>query len=390
MASNTHLLELCRSHRRIFLALDRDGTLVAHQKRPEEALMPTLTRHVLNKLATTPNIDLALVSARSIKSLEKDLDNPIILAGNYGMEIRFPDGHELIAPSALKAVPELRKISAQLSLLVPMYQGAILDDHGYSLCLHWHLVAPTQFDALQQHVSDMAAKLNTLIMRKLPTSYEFLPNMDWDKGQALEAIASRLPTLNKDTLSIFIGDSEQDEPAFSWVNARDGVSLIVGLPESKTHAKRCLAQTADVIELLGQILQTRSDGRSKVEANVDPLGDGDGKFEVIFANLQREYVKTLENELDALEHIVMTAISKPDDISKLASARAQLHRQKGTIGSYGFTNISTLLADIEFLLHDFEKAQPDKINATNKWQQITGSVNDKFAAARKEVLSHKS
>ncbi len=350
MAGNTHLLELCRSHRHLFIALDRDGTLVPYHSQPEQAIMPARTREVLNKLAQTPETTLAFVSARSVSLLQQDIDAKIILAGNYGMEILLANGQEIIAPAALRAAPELQRIAVLLETVMNHYPGCILDNHKYSLCLHWHLVADKDRDNLHQEINNIATRFDTTKVRTLPTSYEFLPNIDWNKGMALETISSHLPNSKAFYFWIYIGDSEQDEPAFNWVNSLNGYSLRVGLPKNQTCAKKCLARVSDTSQLLEQILDLYSGTKVSIESSTDMLIAREKEIEAVFAALKADYAIGLSERITELENIVHSASSKPDDLLCLEQACDQLHQMKGTIGSYGFKEISLLIGDIETTL----------------------------------------
>ena len=88
------------------IALDRDGTIVPYANRPEEATVDGKLRGLIADLCSGSGINVAIISARSTAQLRGDFDSlGAILAGNYGLEVLFPDGKELIQPQAVKAVP---------------------------------------------------------------------------------------------------------------------------------------------------------------------------------------------------------------------------------------------------------------------------------------------
>jgi trehalose 6-phosphate phosphatase len=211
------------------IALDRDGTLVPYADRPEEAQVTPELREVLHKLAAEPGVYVAIVSARSVAQLRADFDSSkIILAGNYGVEVMLPDGRFLVQPQAVDAVPSLKAVRDDLFTRIDRRCGAILEDHGYSLCLHWHRVPLSQREQLHDAVRQVADLYPSVRFRTLPTSYEVLPDFAWDKGMALASIDSYLET---DASFFFAGDSHADTPAFRWIDEHDGVSVRVGLPE---------------------------------------------------------------------------------------------------------------------------------------------------------------
>jgi trehalose 6-phosphate phosphatase len=211
------------------MALDRDGTLVPYAERPELASMPENLSHLLSKISEKPGMHVAIVSARSLAQLRGDFrQSNLILAGNYGLEILFPDGNLCVHPQAQIAVPAVKEIRDSLATQIGLNRGAILEDHGYSLCLHYQSADHELREQLRQTVDKLAADFPDLQFRKLPTSYEVLPAIGWDKGAALQLIDAKLPTRGQTRSYFYAGDSEADVPAFSWVDARQGVTIRIG------------------------------------------------------------------------------------------------------------------------------------------------------------------
>ncbi len=215
------------------LALDRDGTLVPYANRPEEATVGAQLRGLIADLCAGSGMHVAIVSARSTAQLRGDFDSlGAILAGNYGMEVLFPDGRELIQPPALNAVPKLKTVRDELSEKVDLKSGAILEDHGYTLCLHFQNVDRSRLDEIHAAVNEMAVQFSDLTFKRLPTSYEVLPNMHWDKGCGLSFIDSVLTGDQQTRRRFFAGDTAADTPGFVWTNSHGGISIQVGSGDS--------------------------------------------------------------------------------------------------------------------------------------------------------------
>jgi trehalose-phosphatase len=387
MASITQLIELSQKSRNLFIGLDRDGTLVPYAASPKEAIIAEPTRQVLTALAFLPNLYLAIVSARSAALLKEDVDSSaIVLAGNYGMEILFPNGKEFIAPDALKAVPELKKIHKQLACLLDKFPELILEDHGYSLCLHWHTLKPGQRKEIKAMAKQQfSLDLNHVYIRTMPTSFEFLPHSEWDKGNALEAIAAQLPLPATNTLSIYIGDTDQDEPGYLWVNKRDGASIKVAKSGNQTAARYRLPRPSKVTEFLQQVLVNRK--AAAMTGCKEDEDDREKKIEAAFKTLQADYASGLLEKIDELESIVEAAANTAGNMSNLTEARMQLHRMKGTIGSYGFADISSVLGEIEASLQQIERFASNLDSVRTQWTGATPFIAQKFARARALVES---
>jgi trehalose-phosphatase len=215
--------------RDVFIGLDRDGTIVPYADRPEDATVDEDLSSLLDTLAKKPGLRIGIISARSIAQLRSDFDSKkLFLAGNYGMEISSPQGDVFIQPFALEAVPTLKDLRDKMASSVADFPGAILEDHGYSLCLHHHRIAEDLLPRLHDLIADLKQRYNELLFTKQRTSYEVKPLAHWSKGEALDQIFTTYQKTLKDSFIFYAGDSPPDEPAYSWANARGGVSLKVG------------------------------------------------------------------------------------------------------------------------------------------------------------------
>jgi len=244
----------------LLLALDRDGTLAAIADRPEEAKVDDEVVQALRQIGMFERISLAFVSARSIAQLQGDFaEVNAIFAGNYGMEIRFRPDETLVQPAASAAIEHLRSARDGLARFTTDGINAVLEDHGYSLCLHWHTVPKERRQELHEEVAKEKQKFPDLYFKELPTSYEVLPLKDWNKGRALEQIDERLRADGRDISGfMYVGDSDPDEPAFEWVNRKGGTSVRVGSAGSSTVSKLQLSGTMDVRRVLQHLAKLAS------------------------------------------------------------------------------------------------------------------------------------
>lgn len=265
--------------RPLLIGLDRDGTLVPYAERPEQAIAEPELVELLDRLASIDhNSKIAIVSARSVAQLSSDFEPaPLILAGNYGMEIKFPGAARQIAEFALAAAPELRHARDAIARRLTSDMHAIFEDHGYYLCLHWHTV-PAQFrPLLHELVIHALIKRPSLKMRMLPTSYEIVPSTPWTKADALCEIENALgvaPTLSYRTANekyyrIFIGDSDADEPAFAWANSRQGLSIRVAPHDEHTCARFKFRSPTQVREFLEHVARTKRSALVAHSANLN-------------------------------------------------------------------------------------------------------------------------
>lgn len=242
----------------LFIAFDRDGTLVPYADRPENALLNPAVHESLRKLAIMPGVLAGIVSARSMALLRGEFDfNRLFLGGNYGLETALPGESPVINEVAAQSNEILKQVRNKLAPLARPEINAIIEDHGYSICVHWHTVPVESRHTMHHHVAEIADQFPDLIMRSQPTSYEFLPNLKWDKGCAVAALSARVaPDLER--VFVFVGDSAPDEPAFKWVNDRGGISIRVGSAGEHTHSKFQVSDTTEVAHIINKLVEART------------------------------------------------------------------------------------------------------------------------------------
>jgi len=246
----------------LLLGIDRDGTIVPYAPSPPEAIISPAVKKLLIQLSESKGIILAIVSARSVVQLKEDVgDTNIILAGNYGLEIRFPTGKTFVHPNAQKAVPELKKIKLKLEELAEKVPNSLLENQMYALHFHYRNVAKNYLQRVHKSVASLAEQLSTVELRTLPTSYEFFPKVRWDKGKGLELIRTEQNLTPGHFYPIFIGDTDADESAFKWSNKLGGMSARVAPYKVSTRAKETLASPEAAIAFLQKILVSRSHTR---------------------------------------------------------------------------------------------------------------------------------
>ncbi|MBK9144726.1 MAG: trehalose-phosphatase [Candidatus Melainabacteria bacterium] len=260
---NSHTEQLLKDlseRENLFLAFDRDGTLVDYADHPDLAVMSDELKETLRALARLSGIEIAIVSARSIRSLERDFDagDGVSLAGNYGLEVRLRDGSAIVEAAIAEAIPELETIVRRLAPLADEDTGGILEDHGLSICLHWHRIAESRMAFVREQIQAIREDLDKVRFQDYPTSFEFVPDIDWSKADGLRVLERRLGLGGKNVFSLFFGDTDSDEPGFEWSHSRGGSSVRVGSPKVASIAKYRLERPAQVGELLSRLLELRT------------------------------------------------------------------------------------------------------------------------------------
>jgi len=208
------------------LFLDVDGCLLPFAPRPDAVEVPAALLARLVDLQRSLGGALALVSGRNLATLDQ-LFAPAVFAaaGLHGVERRHVGqaGGVGVVPPAL-----LRARDAAIAL-IDAHPGALVEDKGAALGLHWRMVAPERKAAAERALHAFAVGALT----GLP-GYQLQPGdhvielrpRHADKGNAILAFLSEAPFAGR--VPVFAGDDLTDEPGFRAVNAHGGISVLVG------------------------------------------------------------------------------------------------------------------------------------------------------------------
>jgi trehalose 6-phosphate phosphatase len=229
------------------LFLDFDGTLVEIAERPEAVVVEPGLPDTLATLREQLGGALALVSGRSINTLDAFLGpHRFDAAGLHGVEHRLRGA---LAPCRPDDHPKLRALIESLPERLPLHPGVLIEDKGCSVGLHWRL-APEFEEELTKLIEDMAAALGSEYRLQLGKAVaEILPARA-SKGGIIDYFLHQPPFADK--TAVFIGDDLTDELGFEVVNRRDGVSVRVGKGptiarrrvETPAALRRCLSDWA--------------------------------------------------------------------------------------------------------------------------------------------------
>lgn len=205
------------------LFLDVDGTLLTIAETPLGVHIPDSLRTLLDELRTRFEGALALISGRSIETLDHFFA-PLRLcaSGVHGCERRTFSGDVIRPDVATRSLIEARK---DLTRFVQSHEGLLLEDKGYGLAVHFRL-APALDDEVHARMSETLQRLGPEFrLQAGKFVYEVRP-AHWSKGTSVAAFMQEDPFQGR--RPIYIGDDVTDEDAFVAVNALDGVSIRVG------------------------------------------------------------------------------------------------------------------------------------------------------------------
>ena len=228
--------------------LDFDGSIVEIAETPESVVVEPRLKSLLVELESALDGALAIVSGRTINALDTMIGtHRFAAAGLHGLERRSAGGRIQRASAAPMPLDAVRDA---LAGFVRNHPGLALEDKGVTLALHYR-GAQQKADACR---SAAANAVNG-------TAFEILPGKmvleikppGIDKGDAIEAFLAEPPFRGR--VPVFCGDDLTDEKGFVAVNARDGISIRVGITD-KTAARFQVESVAALRLWLEEIART--------------------------------------------------------------------------------------------------------------------------------------
>lgn len=240
---------------RLLVALDFDGTLAPLVDRPEDARATARARAAIERLATSDDTRVAIVSGRALESLNQVASPPdhTLLSGSHGVELQLDAG---VATIDLRdaELAKLERLSTIVEEVAAGAEGAWIERKPAGLALHTRRLNSTAGTALQHAARERVdAELIGITVRTGKAVLEFAVRSS-DKGESLTRLRQHVGA----TATIYVGDDVTDEDAFATLDAGD-VGVKVG--QGKSVATYRVRSPEDVAELLERLADARDAAR---------------------------------------------------------------------------------------------------------------------------------
>ena len=223
--------------------LDVDGTLLRIAATPADVRVPERVVGVLGRLHARLGGALALVSGRRIADLDA-LFAPLELpaAGTHGAERRDASGRWHGRDYTLQLAPARELLSAW----AVAHPGALLEDKGAALALHYRAIPELEDEARRAAAAACASAGPEFHVQAGKRVLEIKADTV-GKGGAIEQFMSEPPFLGREP--VFLGDDLTDEDGFEVVNRLGGHSIAVGVRRD-TCARWHLGDETEVLQWL--------------------------------------------------------------------------------------------------------------------------------------------
>lgn len=238
--------------------LDYDGTLTPIVEDHTKAFLGDDMQATVAALADRCKV--AIVSGRDIRML-RDLVkvDGVAYAGSHGFEISGPQGLHDSLEKGVEFLPILERAEKRLRAGLAGIPGHAVERKRFSIAVHYRRATAADATLIESIVDTVLSEYSGLKKGLGKKVFELRPDIDWDKGQAVDWLLERLT--GDGAMPIYVGDDITDEDAFRALAGR-GLSLVVVNPEDRqTAADYALADTDEVryfLQFLTAIAPERS------------------------------------------------------------------------------------------------------------------------------------
>ena len=235
--------------KRLLVALDFDGTLAPEVDDPEQARATPEARAAVLALLALPNTRVALISGRSIASLEQvsDLPDEALLVGSHGIEIRLDHPGDTVSLDTSE-IEQVSVLGGVLGEVADSFDQVWLETKPAGFALHTRLAS--DHNSRVAHLvalSEATAEVDNLTVRRGKDVLEFSVRGE-TKGDAVE----HLRAYTSANAVVYAGDDVTDEDAFAALGP-DDLGLKSGAGETiASHRVAGPHQVAQVLALLAE------------------------------------------------------------------------------------------------------------------------------------------
>lgn len=236
--------------------LDYDGTLSPIVDDPADATMPDDVRQSVERLAAM--VPVAIVSGRDLRDVRARADVAgTWVAGSHGFEIDNPEGHTVSTgrDEAFSAyLPALDSAESVLRQQLTLIDGVIVERKRFAIAVHFRMADESAVEPIEQAVERLRQRSDALRVTGGKKIFELRPNVDWDKGAALEVLLGIEGLAGTDAVPLYLGDDLTDEDGFRAVHAHGGIAVAVrGEEDRPTIADYALGDVGEVAQFLAFI-----------------------------------------------------------------------------------------------------------------------------------------
>ncbi|MBL6447681.1 trehalose-phosphatase [Fulvivirga sp. 29W222] len=245
--SEYHISRSLQLYEPVFF-FDYDGTLTPIVAHPEDALLSQATRERLKTLSERASV--AVISGRDKDDVKKlvGLEN-IFYAGSHGFDIEGPGSVTHHVPHAQDIMRSVIKATALLQEKLQATDGVQIEPKKFAVAVHYRNTPKDLWQEVREVCQQVADQFSNLKNSEGKMVMELRPDVDWDKGKAMEWVAGKLGVQSPQFHYFYMGDDFTDEDAFRAL-PENGTGILVGSHEGYTYADYHVKGPEEIDQLL--------------------------------------------------------------------------------------------------------------------------------------------
>lgn len=233
--------------------LDYDGTLAPIVDHPEDAVISDGMREALAQLSQQAKV--SIISGRDNDTIRQFVQLPNIrYIGDHGLDIDQPDGVQITSTNTNYFIPLLQNISKQLSQALGSIAGVQIEPKKYDVAVHYRNAKKENESKIIKTTKQIVQQYADLKIMPGKKVLDICPNIEWDKGKALQWILWQLHLEQPIICPLYVGDDLTDEDAFRALPAQ-GIGILVGDHGEKTYADLWLEDVMEVEKFLYALIK---------------------------------------------------------------------------------------------------------------------------------------
>lgn len=237
-------------NKQVIIFLDYDGTLTPIVERPEWAQLSQNMRSAVRGLSKKYRV--AIISGRDLQDIRNLVAlEGLLYAGSHGFDISGPDGDMELQQGA-EYLPALERAEKTLTKALVEIPGTQVERKKFAIAVHFRRADMKDIPSVESIVDTIVAKTPGLRKTGGKMIFELRPDIDWDKGKALQWILTQLGMDGDNVCPIYIGDDLTDEDAFCALQTR-GLAILVSNEQRLTAAGYVLKDPHEVGQFLERL-----------------------------------------------------------------------------------------------------------------------------------------
>jgi len=233
--------------------LDYDGTLTPIVDDPTKAKLDEKTREVLQRISK--HMFVAVISGRGLEDVRKMVGiDELSYAGSHGFEMSCGLGYFDEDDKKQQYLSTLEKAEQELGRATRDMQGIRIERKPYGIAIHYRGAVEREIPEVESLVDSLAERFSELKKISGKKIFELRPNVDWDKGKALQAMLGQFHVDCSRITPLYIGDDTTDEDAFR-VLGDSGIGVLVSDEPRRTNARYILRDPSEVTIFLEKLAE---------------------------------------------------------------------------------------------------------------------------------------